>query len=253
VVELAEKARARLADLRFVGALTQVDANARGLKLVETEHGATTVDEHIRLSLLIDEKERVQDIRYKSLATGVGLLTFEMMAEWCVGRHLSELPQLTPARLTRDLREWDYDFVASLAGAGAADQPYYVLVKAAGRGQAQEAHEEKPTGGPAPAAQLAWNEVGLFEKVRRVETVLDEHVRPALASDGGGMDILDLKPGEEESILVVEYKGACGSCSSSIGGTMQFIEDALELHLGVRIRLDVQAMEMDEDSFFSPF
>ncbi|MFW5845668.1 MAG: NifU family protein [Planctomycetota bacterium] len=248
--DLNEKARARLGDLRFIGELTQVDANARGLQLIQTEHGAASTDDHIRLSLLVDERERVQDIRFKTLATGVPLLTFELMAEWCLGRSLEEIKQLTPARLTRDLEEWDYAFEAGTAGAGAAGQPYFVLVKAAGRGKSAVTDEPASGGGPTTADKLPWTEVGLFEKVRRVEAVLDEHVRPALASDGGGMDIVDLKTGEEENVLVVQYSGACGSCSSAIGGTMQFIEDTLELQIGVRFRLDVQAMEEDE-SFFS--
>ena len=106
-----------------------------------------------------------------------------------------------------------------------------MLRKAAERIQA-------PTG-PAPTgtAALPWPDCGLFEKVRRIETVLDAQVRPALASDGGGIDLVDLKDDE----LWVQYHGACGSCSSSIGGTLQFIQDSLNNHLGTALQVRVSS------------
>jgi len=84
--------------------------------------------------------------------------------------------------------------------------------------------------------------IGLFEKVRRIEGILDQHIRPALASDGGGLDLVDLK-GDE---LMVQYHGACGSCSSSIGGTLQFIQDSLNNHLGTTLQVKVAGVESPE-------
>ena len=81
------------------------------------------------------------------------------------------------------------------------DQPLAVLTKGcpggAGRCQYQRC---RPTG------WSDWNEIGLFEKVRRIEEVLDRDIRPMLASDGGGMDLVDLR----ETELHVQYNGACG-------------------------------------------
>jgi Fe-S cluster biogenesis protein NfuA/NifU-like protein involved in Fe-S cluster formation len=233
VVELNEKARARLGDLRFVGELTRVDANARDLRLVETEHGAAAARDHIRVTALVDEDSRIRDIRFTSLATGIDLLTFELLMEWCINRKLDELPTGSPQALSRYLDEEGYDFPASQEGAGAPTQAYFILLKLSGRAS----HDQ------APAKQeVSWQEAGLFEKVRRVEAALDEHVRPALASDGGGMEVVDLRPGDINTLLV-EYQGACGSCSSALGGTMQFIEDTLEMQLGVPFKLDVQAAD----------
>jgi len=54
--------------------------------------------------------------------------------------------------------------------------------------------------------------------------VLDERVRPGLAGDGGGLEILGL----EDKRLLIRYQGACGSCPSSISGTMYAIEHMLK-------------------------
>lgn len=58
----------------------------------------------------------------------------------------------------------------------------------------------------------------------RINEVLDEKVRPGLAGDGGGLEIIGL----DDKKLLIRYQGACGSCPSSIGGTMMAIECMLK-------------------------
>ena len=62
------------------------------------------------------------------------------------------------------------------------------------------------------------------EKTLIVEAVLDQAIRPALANDGGGVDIL----GIEGNIIKVHYQGACGTCPSSTTGTLSYIETFLK-------------------------
>ncbi|MFA4874988.1 MAG: NifU family protein [bacterium] len=46
-----------------------------------------------------------------------------------------------------------------------------------------------------------------------VEKVLNEKVRPRLAADGGGVDLVDVK---EDNTVVVKLTGACGCCPFSL-------------------------------------
>ena len=46
-----------------------------------------------------------------------------------------------------------------------------------------------------------------------VEKVLNERVRPRLAADGGGVDLVDVKP---DNTVVVKLTGACGCCPFSL-------------------------------------
>jgi Fe-S cluster biogenesis protein NfuA len=50
---------------------------------------------------------------------------------------------------------------------------------------------------------------------------LDEQIRPYLQGDGGDLYVLGL----EGNKLTVHYQGACGSCPSSISGTLTGIEN----------------------------
>jgi Fe-S cluster biogenesis protein NfuA len=75
---------------------------------------------------------------------------------------------------------------------------------------------------PAPAAPtFVPGENPLLD---RINQVLDEKVRPGLAGDGGGLEILGLN----DKKLLIRYQGACGSCPSSIGGTLTAIEYMLK-------------------------
>jgi NFU1 iron-sulfur cluster scaffold homolog, mitochondrial len=57
----------------------------------------------------------------------------------------------------------------------------------------------------------------------RINEILDEKVRPALAGDGGWLEVLNLK----DHTLAIRYQGACGSCPSSLSGTLMAIEGML--------------------------
>ncbi|HUP95908.1 MAG TPA: NifU family protein [Burkholderiales bacterium] len=70
----------------------------------------------------------------------------------------------------------------------------------------------------APAMeQLSDADRGRLDKINEI---LDEQVRPYLQGDGGDLYVLGLSG----NTLTVHYQGACGSCPSSISGTLAGIE-----------------------------
>jgi NifU-like protein len=224
----------RLAHVRFAGAFDQADAATHGCSLVATTHGAEGSADHIGLTLLVDSAGVVRDARFTSAAEGERRVAFDVMCELAVGRMLIDAAAITPRMVEARLRALAGAQEPVLALGEDADAPYYVLRKALERAQ--------PSAPSHPAGGLPWGEIGLFEKVRRIEAVLDAQVRPALASDGGGIDLVDLR-GEE---LFVQYHGACGSCSSSVGGTLQFVQDSLNNHLGTQLQVRVSSVELED-------
>jgi Fe-S cluster biogenesis protein NfuA len=59
--------------------------------------------------------------------------------------------------------------------------------------------------------------------MRRIEQILDETVRMHLQGDGGDIEVLKY----ENHQLEVRYQGACGTCPSSVGGTLEAIQGIL--------------------------
>jgi Fe-S cluster biogenesis protein NfuA len=72
--------------------------------------------------------------------------------------------------------------------------------------------------GGAIAAAVSDNPV-----IAQINELLDEKIRPYLASDGGWLEVLDL----EDKTLKIRYQGACGSCPSSLSGTLMAIENMI--------------------------
>ncbi len=61
------------------------------------------------------------------------------------------------------------------------------------------------------------------DRLDEIELLLDEKIRPYLRGDGGDLYIVGL----DGDRLTVHYQGACGTCPSSISGTLQSIESLL--------------------------
>ena len=61
-------------------------------------------------------------------------------------------------------------------------------------------------------------------RLLQINEILDEKVRPALMGDGGYLEIMGLS----EHTLSIRYQGACGSCPSSLTGTLMAIESMLK-------------------------
>ena len=77
-----------------------------------------------------------------------------------------------------------------------------------------------------------------YDRDRQTEVVnalLDVSIRPALANDGVGINILAI----EGKQIKIHYQGACGSCPSSTTGTLQYIEQFLQE--AIHTELEVQA------------
>ena len=58
-------------------------------------------------------------------------------------------------------------------------------------------------------------------RLEKINAVLDEQIRPYLQNDGGDLHVMGL----EGNKLSVHYQGACGSCPSSLSGTLAGIEN----------------------------
>jgi len=70
-------------------------------------------------------------------------------------------------------------------------------------------------------------------KVREIEALLDERIRPYLAGDGGWLEVVELAG----NTLRIRYEGACGSCPSSLTGTLMAIENMIKEEIDPEIEV----------------
>ena len=71
------------------------------------------------------------------------------------------------------------------------------------------------------------------ELMTKINEILDLRVRPALAGDGGGLEVL----GVEGFKVKIKYQGACGTCPTAISGTLMAIEGLLKRDINPAIEV----------------
>jgi Fe-S cluster biogenesis protein NfuA len=70
-------------------------------------------------------------------------------------------------------------------------------------------------------------------KLAEINALLDERIRPYLAGDGGWLEVIGL----DDSTLSIRYEGACGSCPSSLTGTLMAIENMIKDEIDPEIQV----------------
>jgi Fe-S cluster biogenesis protein NfuA len=71
------------------------------------------------------------------------------------------------------------------------------------------------------------------EILAKINVVIDEMVRPALADDGGGLEVL----GVDQNTVFIRYQGACGTCPSATSGTLMAIERLIQHQIGPDLKV----------------
>ena len=85
---------------------------------------------------------------------------------------------------------------------------------------------------------LAFADMTLVQKIKSIEGVIDERIRPMLMMDGGNMEIIELKNARDGyTDVYIRYLGACSGCASGSTGTLFAIESVLQENLDSSIRV----------------
>ncbi|RZA21138.1 MAG: NifU family protein [Proteobacteria bacterium] len=79
-------------------------------------------------------------------------------------------------------------------------------------------------------------------EIQQIEEILDRTIRPALQGDGGDLEVLSL----EGNYLTIRYEGACGTCPSSVTGTLSAMQNILRAEFNPEI--EVIPLQNDEAS-----
>jgi len=81
--------------------------------------------------------------------------------------------------------------------------------------------------------------MGLVQKIKAVESILEEYIRPTLKADGGNVELIDIKDVDGEFEILIKYMGECMSCSMNTTTTLAGIQDMLSFKLKAKIRVIV--------------
>jgi NifU-like protein len=118
---------------------------------------------------------------------------------------------------------------------GHEEREYYlvdILAQTRAEMEAERLEESEKTGEEIPFKKMT-----VIQKLKAVEEIIDENIRPMLVMDGGNLEILDIKENEDYTDIYIRYLGACSGCASSATGTLYAIEAILKEKLDESIRV----------------
>lgn len=93
-----------------------------------------------------------------------------------------------------------------------------------------------PTHDAKAVAKLTIRDLSHFsEEMHKIDEILSREIRPALQGDGGDLELVAYKDG----VLSIRYQGACGSCPSSMAGTLSAIVSMLRADFDPNIEVVV--------------
>ncbi len=101
----------------------------------------------------------------------------------------------------------------------------------------REMDEEKMKAAADASESGDFEGMTLVQKIKAIDAVVDENIRQFLVMDGGNMEVIDVKDGDEYIDVYIRYLGACSGCASSSTGTLYAIEAALKEKLSQKIRV----------------
>lgn len=130
-------------------------------------------------------------------------------------------------------------FCKSCIKPGGHEERQYYLVDILRDTRAEmEAQKVKEMANKTKDGDISFAEMTMVQKVKAIDKIIDENIRPMLMMDGGNMEIIDIKETSDNYIDVyIRYLGACNGCASGYSGTLFAIESILQERLAENIRV----------------
>jgi NifU-like protein len=79
-----------------------------------------------------------------------------------------------------------------------------------------------------------FNSLNLVQKISAIQKVIDSKISPALAADGGGIELVDLT----DNVIKVKLQGACAGCPSSMATLKGFVEQVFQQEVAAELTVE---------------
>lgn len=230
----SKKLLSRIEHPKFVGYFTHEEAAARQLRLVKGREGEISEGHILEIYLLVDENDGViGDVKFQAFGTSALIGAAEAASDILLGKNYDQAKRISADLIDRQFRDRPdveafppetaaYLNIALSAIEKAAEQ--CVGIPFVETYSAPPLSFDPAAKGPYPG----WKELSTKEKIALIEEIIDKEIRPYIELDAGGIQILNLIDDKE---LIIAYQGACTSCHSATGATLNAIQQILQARI----------------------
>lgn len=228
----SKKLTSRIEAPRCAGSFEEESSTARGMRLVVGEAGTIDDGNAVKIHWLVDRDDGViVDARFTAFGQTPLLGAADIICELCVGKNYDQASRLTADIVDKSVRD-KYDTpafpreaqghieIALEAVYDAADQCRDLPLASSYVAMPLPLGTATPQGEGYPG----WETLPLQQKIAVIEKILDDDIRPYIALDAGGVQILNLTTDHR---LIIGYSGSCTSCYASVGTTLSYIQQVI--------------------------
>jgi len=241
----SRKMQAKILNPRCAGFFDFKESEQRDVRQVETMIGNIVEGNSLRLYWIVDKEDgTVIDAKFQVYGQSALIAALEVACEVVVGKNYDQASRLTGDILDKQVRD-----KAEIPAFPRETYPHLNLALEAIDNLAEMCrdiplpnHYVAPPvphlPGEAGEGYPGWMELPLKKKIAVIEQVLDEDVRPYIALDAGGVEVLNLLNDKE---VIIAYQGTCTSCYSAVGTTLSYIQQTLrnKVHQAIEVIPDI--------------
>lgn len=242
----SKKLASKIEQPRNDGVFTKEESEARGMRLAVGIDGRIEDGNFVQLHWLVDKDDGViVDARFQVFGQSALIGAAEGACDLLIGKNYDQAKRISAELIDRNLRD--------KAETPAFPKETYMhlnLLLGAIEMAAEQCTDlpfaETYTASPVPSSisdvvdggYPGWIDLPLNKKLVVIEEILDRDVRPYIALDAGGIEVLNLIQDKE---VVIAYQGSCTSCYSAIGTTLSYIQQVLraKVHPGLVVVPDL--------------
>ena len=230
----------------YVGAFSLDEAQAKGMRLAIGKQGNYQMAKWIKIYLLIDESDGViADAKFQMFGPSCLIGALEAACEVLMRKNYHQAALLTVDLIDKQVRD-----KSQTPAFPESTFSYLNLVIDAIKDAVESCRDIVLPDNyvPTPLNSLhsqeeypGWKELSHEQKIAVLDRVIANDIRPYIELDAGGIEIKELTLDNQ---VIIAYQGACTSCPSAIGSTLQAIEGILQakVYSGLSVKPDLSLL-----------
>ncbi|MDN3508528.1 MAG: NifU family protein [Candidatus Neptunochlamydia sp.] len=185
-------------------------------------------------SIIVDETDGIiADAKFMAFGETVLVGASDAACEVLLRKNYNQARRLTADLIDRKLR--DFTNIPAFPKTADADLNFVLSVIEEAAEKCTDIPLKDPSiTPPVPAGRQSegghpnWHLFSPDEKLDHIKEVIRDEIQPYIELDAGGIEVAAFN---NEKEVIITYQGACTTCPSSTGATLESIQQILRLHL----------------------
>jgi NifU-like protein len=242
----SKKLLAKIEKPRCVGVFNLAESEARDMRLAKATVGSMTEGNCLSIYWLVDKDDGIiVDAKFQVFGQSALIGAAEIASELVIGKNYDQAMRIGTTLIDQQVR----DRPDTAAFPRETTPHLNLVIEAIEQAAAQCSDLPLASSYVAPPVPTemgeileggypGWLELPLPKKLAVIEEVLNQDLRPYIALDAGGVEVVSLVNDQE---LIIAYQGSCTSCYSSVGTTLSYIQQVLraKVHPGLKVVPDM--------------